>query len=175
MPDDEDREVHDRRNRSNGGGAMTDEADDRAPADDERLLRELGSAMGSESLPDGLVDRVDGLLAWADVDHELAALLDASAAEPAGRRGASAAPGDELSFELADGDVTVEVAIVGRELAVDVIGADATEVAAELAGGERLPATVDLAGRFVVAGAHGPVRLLLRIDGSSVRTDWFTV
>ena len=63
--------------------------DDMMSDADRELLAALGEAWGDDPLPVGIIDRADGLLTWADVDEELAELLETSSAELAGTRGAS--------------------------------------------------------------------------------------
>ena len=75
---------------------------------DRELLAALGEAWGDDPLPVGIIDRADGLLTWADVDEELAELLETSSAETAGTRGASLS-GAVLEFQVADGTVLFEV------------------------------------------------------------------
>ena len=75
---------------------------------DRELLAALGEAWGDDPLPVGIIDRADALLTWADVDEELAALLETSSTELAGTRGASASD-TVLEFQVADGTVVIEV------------------------------------------------------------------
>lgn len=53
-------------------------------------------------MPDGLLSRAEGLLAFRDVDRQPLELLQEGAAEPAGLRGGPQAPG-RLNFELGAG------------------------------------------------------------------------
>jgi hypothetical protein len=80
---------------------------------DRELLAALGDAWGDDPLPVGIIDRADGLLTWADVDEELAELLETSSTELPGTRGASL-PGTSLEFQVADGTVVIEVDLGAR-------------------------------------------------------------
>jgi hypothetical protein len=72
----------------NGGEHVSDDAgpgpDDMMSDADRELLAALGEACGDDPLPVGIIDRADALLTWADVDEELAELLETSSAELAG-------------------------------------------------------------------------------------------
>ena len=59
-------------------------ADDEMSPSDRNLMKALAKAVGPPQPPADLVDRCAGLLAWIDVDSELAALLDQPVAEAAG-------------------------------------------------------------------------------------------
>jgi hypothetical protein len=148
----------------------------RDQADDARLLGELGAALGPDPSPAGLVARAEGLLAFAEVDRELAELLDASAAEPVGVRG----PGDvagALVFEVGGGSVSVEVTVTGDRVDGQVLAGEPTEVVLERVSGPAHPCPVDELGRFTFSGVvPGPGRLRLR-GGSArpVTTDWFLI
>jgi hypothetical protein len=145
-------------------------------ARDARLLGELGSALGPDPSPPGLVGRAEGLLAFAGVDRELAELLDTSAAEPVGVRGPADAAG-ALVFEVGDGSVSVEVTVTADRLDGQVLAGEPTEVALEHVTGAVHSCPVDDLGRFTFSGvASGPGRLRLR-GGSTrpVTTDWFLI
>ena len=70
---------------------MTD-AGDEMSASDRNLMKALAEAIGGSPPPTDLVARCEGLLAWLDVDSELAALLEQPVAEAAGTRGARPRP-----------------------------------------------------------------------------------
>lgn len=150
---------------------VTDAAD---AADEARLLDELRAALGPDPAPAGMVGRAEGLLAFAGVDHELAELLDRSAAEPVGVRGPADATG-VLVFEVGDGSITVEVTVTADRLDGQVLGGEPTDVELEHVGGATRPGPVDGLGRFTFsAPASGPARLHLRGGAArSVTTDWF--
>src|SRR5689334_22040643 len=94
-----------------GGGPVNDEP---VAARDARLLDELGTALGPEDTPAGLVERADGLFALRDLDSALVELLDQPAAEPAGMRGGTATA--RLDFETSDGSVALELVRQGDRL-----------------------------------------------------------
>src|SRR5688572_18870635 len=138
--------------------------DETVPARDARLLDELGEALGPDVPPPGLVERAAGLLAFAEVDRELAELLDASAAEMAGMRGA-ATGAEPLVFEVADGSVAVEVTLAGDRLDGQVLSGAPVEVALQHVTGPARTCPVDELGRFSFdRPAAGPTRLRLH-DG----------
>jgi hypothetical protein len=141
--------------------------------DDDRLLDALGSALGADPLPDGLLARCEGLVAFADVDHELAALLDSAGAELAGTRGGTAT--DVETFELTDGAVTVELTFDRGGVAGQLLGDPVSAVHLETRSGSLDEVPVDELGRFTLpAAAPGPVRLRITTDdGRAVATDWF--
>ncbi|MGH9132482.1 MAG: hypothetical protein ACRDZZ_01000 [Ilumatobacteraceae bacterium] len=157
---------------------MTDDADpDDVMSDDDRdLLDALGRAWGDDPLPTGMIDRAAALLTWADVDDELAELLETASPELAGTRGA-AATGRALEFEVADGTVVVEVELGGVAVAGQVLGIEVETVVLERPGGETDSVSVDATGRFSIPGqGPGPVRLrVARRSGADVRTDWFMI
>jgi len=153
---------------------MTEPGDPQpAPAEDARLLAELGQALGPDPLPAGLIDRAGGLLALAGLDGELAELLE-EAAEPAGVRGAPDT-GDRLLFEVAGGAVAVELVLGRDRVEGQVIAGAPAEVALERPDGTAATATIDDLGRFGFDSvAAGPARLALRGGPTGpVTTDWF--
>jgi hypothetical protein len=144
-----------------------------APAEDDRLLAELGRALGPDPLPAGLAARAEGLLALAGLDGELAELLEA-AAEPTGVRGTPDAA-DRLLFEVAGGAVAVELVLGRDRIDGQVIAGAPTEVALERPHDTAAAATIDDLGRFGFDSvAAGPARLRLRGGPAGpVTTDWF--
>src|SRR5918998_1986977 len=116
--------------------------DDAMSDEDARLVAELGRALGPGTYPPGLVDRANGLLAFASFDRELAELLEASSGELVGTRGA-ATPGAALRFEVGDGSVAVEVAVVRDRVEGQVIAGTITEVVLEHLSGPAATAIVD--------------------------------
>jgi hypothetical protein len=148
-----------------------DEADNHA---DARLVAELGRALGPDMPPPGLVERANGLLAFAGLDREIAQLLEMSSGELVGTRG-PAAPGAALRFEVADGSVAVEVSPASGRIDGQVIAGAITEVVLERVSGPSAHAAVDDLGRFAFESAGtGPVRLALRgARPEPVATDWF--
>ena len=142
---------------------------------DRELLAALGDAWGDDPLPVGIIDRAEGLLTWADVDEELAELLETSAAETAGTRGASVS-GTVLEFQVADGTVLIEVDLGGDAVAGQVLGVDVDVVVLERPGGESDTASVDELGHFSFPDPEpGAVRLRIAAGSTDVRTDWFVI
>jgi len=153
---------------------MSDGQDEAASADEVRLLAEIGRAIGPDALPPGLVERAEGLAAFANIDLELAELLDTAAAEPAGVRG-SATTGRPLAFQVADGSIAIEVVVDRDRLAGQVHAGAVTDVDLEHPTGAVGTAAVDDLGRFSFARpGSGPTRL--RLWGGFTRpvvTGWF--
>jgi hypothetical protein len=160
------------------GGMMADPEDEVPPSEaDAELLRALGTALGPDDLPEGLVDRATQLLAVVDLNAELVALLQEAATEVemAGTRGDAdvAAP---MSFVAIDGSITIEIAIEHDEVRGQLIGADAAVVTLERTSGAPVDAPVEALGRFRFTGlAPGPARVRVRVAGATVSTDWFVL
>ena len=159
---------------------MSDDADpnaDEVMSDADRdLLAALGEAWGDDPLPVGIIDRADGLLTWADVDEELAELLETSSAELAGTRGASLSD-TVLEFRVGDGNIVIEVDLGSGPLAGQVLGIDVDVVILERPGGTSGTADVDELGHFSFPDPEpGAVRLRIATGtGTDVRTDWFVI
>ena len=160
---------------------MSDDAgpgpDDTMSDADRELLAALGDAWGDDPLPVGIIDRADALLTWADVDEELAELLETSGTELAGTRGGSASD-TVLEFQVADGTVLIEIDLA-RAGSVDgqVLGTEVDVVVLERPGGESETAPVDDLGHFSFPDPEpGAVRLRIAVGtGTDVRTDWFVI
>ena len=158
---------------------MSDDAgqdpDELMSDDDRELLDALGDAWGDDPLPVGIIDRADGLLTWADVDQQLAELLETTSAEMAGTRGAPS--GTVLEFQVADGTVLIEVDLGGDAVAGQVLGIDVDVVVLERPSGESGTAPVDELGHFSFPDPEpGAVRLRIAAGtGTDVRTDWFVI
>jgi hypothetical protein len=146
--------------------------EDALPAEDAGLLAELSEALGRDPLPAGLLDRAEGLLAWMDVERELAGLLDDADVELAGTRGGVTTG---LVFATPGGDVAVEVTFEDGGLAGQVLAGEPASVLLERSDGSTTTVPVDELGRFGVQRPdRGPVRLHLpAAPGRTVVTDWF--
>jgi hypothetical protein len=166
--------------KQNGGEQVSDDAgpgpDDMMSDADRELLAALGEACGDDPLPVGIIDRADGLLTWADVDEELAELLETSSAELAGTRGASLSDA-ALEFQVADGTVLIEVDLARGGVEGQVLGTDVEVIVLERPGGESETAPVDELGHFSFPDPEpGAVRLRIAVGtGADVRTDWFVI
>jgi hypothetical protein len=142
---------------------------------DRELLAALGDACGDDPLPVGIIDRADGLLTWADVDEELAELLETTSAEVAGTRGASQSD-TVLEFQVADGTVLIEVDLGSGGITGQVLGIDVDVVVLERPGGESGTVDVDELGHFSFPDPEpGAVRLRIAAGTTDVRTDWFVI
>ena len=141
-----------------------------------RLLAELGQAIGSGTVPPGLIERAEALVAFAGFDSQLARLLEAESGELAGTRGA-AGMADALRFQVDDGSVAVELLVARGRLAGQVVCGAVTQVVLEHVSGAAATTAVDDLGRFAFEQpAAGPVRLRLlgvQIGQHPVATDWF--
>ena len=146
--------------------------DDALTPEQTRLLADLGRALGPDPLPPGLIERAEQLLAYRDLDAELAALRDEAATEPAGLRGGASTT--RLRFDLADGSVAVELDPQRDRLSGQVLAGEVTEAVLERPSGGEERSTVDDLGRFAFrAVPSGPTRLRLHGPGLSVTTEWF--
>jgi hypothetical protein len=152
------------------------DADEMMSDADRELLAALGDAWGDDPLPVGIIDRADELLTWADVDDELAELLETSDAELAGTRGASSSD-TRLEFQVGDGSVLIEVDLGGGGVEGQVLGVAVDAVVLERPGGESGTAGVDQLGHFLFPDPEpGAVRLRIATGtGGHVRTDWFVI
>jgi len=161
------------------GEQVSDDAgpDDMMSDADRELLAALGEAWGDDPLPVGIIDRADALLTWADVDEELAELLETSSTELAGTRGASTSD-TVLEFQVADGTVVIEVDLArGGGVDGQVLGTEVDVIVLERPGGESETAPVDAVGHFSFPDPEpGAVRRRIAVGtGADVRTDWFVI
>lgn len=161
---------------------MTDDARPHDPADapdprDRALLDALGRALAGDrggTDDDDLVGRCEGLLAWVDVDAELAALLEQAPAELAGTRGGD---GAGMEFSVADGSCLIEVDVDGGAVRGQVLGVTPERLMLRIVTGVLEPAEVDALGAFeIVAPPPGSARIEVDlIDGRRIHTDWFVI
>jgi hypothetical protein len=150
--------------------------------DEHTLLRDLGSALGPDPLPAGLLDRAEQLILLRDLDADLAEQLDDVAAEPAGARGAVTGSAGQLWFAVADGSVTVEIRPgrrgTGGTLSLEgVLHGDLADTVDLLNTTGLVSSTSpDPMGRFTIdAAPDGPLSLRLHFGTRVVRTGWFVL
>lgn len=158
----------------NADGNAEEHADASMSAEESRLLGRLGGALGSDLPPAGMAQRLEGLLAFHDVERELLELLQDAAAEPAGMRGAVTRE-DRLAFDLGPGQVSLELVPERDGLHGQVLSGDVADVVLERVSAEPQTTAVDAIGTFFFARpGPGPARLRLRVrSGAPVTTDWF--
>ena len=154
------------------GGA--DDGELIVPEADRALLAALGQAI-ADPVPPGLVDRAIGLITWADVEGELAALLDDADRELTGTRGGAPAS-TALEFITPEG-VVVELTVDDGTLEGQVLGAEVLTAVLEHADGDAEEIEVDELGTFAVQSTHtGAARLRIDLrDHGRIHTDWFVL
>jgi len=153
---------------------MTDAIEPEISPVDRHLMAELRVVLGPDLAPAGLIERAEGLVTFMDVDRDLAALLEESSSELAGTRG-GAASGDQLTFETADGAVSVEAVITRDRVSGQVLSGTLSEVTLERISSDPLVASVDELGRFTFDNPPpGPARLRWPLSTTrSATSDWF--
>lgn len=158
----------------NTDGNTGEHPDESMSAEEARLLSRLGGAIGADPPPAGMAQRVEGLLAFREVDRELLELLQDAAAEPAGMRGAVARD-ERLAFDLGAGQVSLELVPERDGLHGQVLSGDVADVVLERVSAEPQTTPVDAIGTFFFARpGPGPARLRLKVrSGAPVTTDWF--
>jgi hypothetical protein len=151
-------------------------ADDEMSAADRILMRALSEAIGGTPPPVDLVSRSEGLLAWIDVDSELAALLDQPVAEAAGTRGATAPA--TLEFVVGDGSCVIELTPSDNAIRGQLLGGEAHEIVVRTAAGDTHSFPIDEMGNFTLdQPTSGTIRLELELipESRRIHTDWFVV
>jgi hypothetical protein len=151
-------------------------ADDEMSASDRILMKALAEAIGGPPPPVDLVARCEGLLAWIDVDSELAMLLDQPVAEAAGTRGATASA--TLEFVVDDGSCVIELTTSENALRGQLLGGEAHQIVVRAADGAVHSLPVDELGNFALdEPPSGTFRLELELipEGRRIHTDWFVV
>ena len=151
-------------------------ADDEMSSSDRILMLALADAIGGPVPPIDLVAHCEGLLAWIDVESELAELLDQPVAEAAGTRGA-AASATPLEFSVMDGTCVIEITPSDDVLSGQVLGGEAQAVVVRTTTGASQSSTVDSLGAFEISNpATGTIRLEFDFaDGRRIHTDWFVI
>ena len=152
-------------------------ADNEMSASDRILMQALAEAIGGPRPPIDLAARCEGLLAWADIDSELAMLLDQPVAEAAGTRGATSAA-TALEFVVDDGSCVIELNISQDGLRGQVLGGDVHVVVVRTASGVTHSVSVDELGDFSLdQPPSGTMRLELELfaEERRIHTDWFVV
>ena len=151
--------------------------DNEMSASDRILMQALAEAIGGTPPPVDLEARCEGLLAWIDVDSELAMLLDQPTVETAGTRGAATSTA-ALEFAVDDGSCVIELTADDDVLHGQVLGDEAQTVVVRTATGATYPAPLDELGRFVLdRPPTGPLRLDVELVAESrrIHTDWFVI
>ena len=151
-------------------------ADDEMSSSDRTLMLALADAIGGPVPPIDLVAHCEGLLAWIDVDSELAELLDQPVAEAVGTRGVAAST-TSLEFSVMDGTCVIEITPSADVLSGQVLGGDAQAVAVRTTTGASQSSTVDSLGAFEISDPPtGTIRLEFEfVDGRRIHTDWFVI
>jgi hypothetical protein len=153
-------------------------ADDEMSTSDRILMRALAEAIGGQGPPIDLVARCEGLLAWIDVDSELATLLDQPIAETAGTRGTWSAT-TMLEFAVDDGSCVIEITpSSGGSLHGQLLGGEAAAVVLRTIAGTVHSTTIDSFGIFEIANPpSGTVRLEFEPIGDfrRIHTEWFVI
>jgi hypothetical protein len=155
---------------------VADPDDDMSPSD-RHLMQALAEAIGGPPPPVDLVARCEGLLAWIDVDSELAMILDQPVAEAAGTRGAPSSV-TTLEFSVDDGSCVIELTPSDGQLHGQVLGAETHQVIVRTAAGVILSLLVDESGAFSLNDPPpGAIRLELELfpESRRIHTDWFVV
>ncbi len=145
-------------------------------ASDRNLMQALAEAIGGTRPPIDLTARCEGLLAWADVDSELAMLLDQPVAEAAGTRGATTAAA--LEFVVDDGSCVIELDISEGGLRGQILGGEVHVVVVRTAVGITHSLLVDELGSFSLdQPPSGTMRLELELfaEERRIHTDWFVI
>jgi hypothetical protein len=146
-------------------------------ASDRHLMQALAETIGGPRPPIDLAARCEGLIAWIDVDSELAMLLDESATEAAGTRGATSSA---VAFEFAveDGSCVIELAPSAGALRGQLLGGEADHVIVRTADGQTHSLEIDELGNFSLDNPpSGTIRLELELIATSrrIHTDWFVI
>jgi hypothetical protein len=153
------------------------DADDEMSPSDRILMKALAEARGDAQPRSDFLDRCEGLLAWLDVDSELAALLDQPVVEAAGTRG-TASSDTALVFVVDDGSCVIELTPSEDSLRGQLLGGQAYEIVARTSADVVHRAVIDELGIFSIENPPtGTIRLELELFSESrrIHTDWFVV
>lgn len=162
---------------TNARRSVVTNADDEMSRSDRILMNALAEAVGGPRSPIDLAERCEGLLAWIDVESELAALLDQPVAEAAGTRGATSSA-VALEFTIADGSCVIELTPSEDVLSGLVLGGETRLVIVRTAAGVSHTLPVDELGGFSLSDPpSGTIRLEFELfgDGRRIHTDWFVI
>ncbi len=152
------------------------DADDEMSSSDRLLMEALADAIGGPRPPIDLASRCEGLLAWIDVDSELAELLDQPIGEAVGTRGAVTSS-TTFEFVVGDGSCVIEITPSGTGLHGQLLGGEAQSVVARTTAGAATSSLIDALGAFELSDElSGSIRLELELsDGRRIHTDWFVI
>jgi hypothetical protein len=141
---------------------------------DAALLDELRLVIAqADPPPPRLIETAKAAYVWRTIDEELAHLEFDSLAgsDVLVRSGGSS--GVHLSFATPEASIEVEVTDGGL---VGQVVPPATEVCLLLGSGQRIETACDELGQFTFERqSSGPVRLVARLAGGDVVTEWFTI
>lgn len=141
-------------------------------AGDELLDRLRTAADRHDPAPADLTARAKAAFGGRDLDAELAELLFDSALTSAGTRRGASAESRQLSFQVDDGSIELDLAD-GR-IAGQVVPPEPGAVTLLLPSGLGVSTVADDAGHFSFAApAGGVVRIRAEVAGRPVTTDWF--
>lgn len=151
-------------------------ADEEMSSSDRTLMKALAEAIGGSQPPIGLTTRNQGLLAWIDVDAELAELLDQPVLETSGTRGVAGSTAT-LEFTVADGTCVIEVTPAAGVIRGQLLGGDAQQVVVRTAAGTSQLSPIDELGQFEINNPpSGTIRLEFDLlEGRRIHSDWFVV
>jgi hypothetical protein len=140
--------------------------DDVPAVDDDELLGRLGRALAAaEPVPPGAHQAALDAFAFRDIDAALATLVESAYATT---RDDDDGP---LVFAVADTEIVVDRS--GRDAVGQLSPAGPWVGWLESASHAVVPFRADDLGRFRVALASGPVRIVVELPAGAVRTDWF--
>jgi len=146
--------------------------------DDDRLLRELGTAVrDAGQVPESFLAAGRAAFAWRNVDLELAELTELTELTAPAPVAVRAEPAPLLSFTFAARDLTIEVEASGEALMGQVVPARPGRIELRPAHGPTRDEPVDEVGWFAFRPPpSGMFRLYLHTtDGRQILTEWVTL